>query len=285
MEFWGVEFKAREPFKVQPDFGMVVHFSQACLGETKDKGNEVVYLNLNIDDKKSVIGNLSLDKNPHMQFDLVFEKDFELSHNWKNGSIYFYGYQKAYGEHDDVFSGDDDLEKEEELDLANIQEALAKEKGNLDKSNIAKLKSSKKAKVRVVEPSKDDEDDSNDDDEGFEDDSNDDMLDGSDDEEDSKDEDKEETPKKVLQSKKRSNDSAVKTPTNKEAKVASPKSDGKKGVHVATLHPTKKGGKTPDTDKKPQQTPKSTGSVICKSYNKTFQYDKALEFHNKVKHA
>ena len=68
------------------------------MGETKSKGNDAVYLNLKVDDKKFVIGNLSSDKNPQMQFDLVFEKDFELSHNWKHGSIYFCGYQTAYGE-------------------------------------------------------------------------------------------------------------------------------------------------------------------------------------------
>lgn len=69
-------------------------FLQACLGEMKkDKGNESVCLFVNVDGKKLVLGTLFSEKLPQQQFDLVFDKNFELSHNWKNGSVYFYGYK------------------------------------------------------------------------------------------------------------------------------------------------------------------------------------------------
>lgn len=67
---------------------------QACLGEIqKEKGQESVCLYVNIDNQKFVLGTLSSEKFPQLSFDLVFEKTFELSHNWKNGSIHFCGYK------------------------------------------------------------------------------------------------------------------------------------------------------------------------------------------------
>ena len=71
-----------------------VSVPQAALGESKkDKGNESVHVFLNIDGKKMVLGTLNGQNIPQLSFDLVFEKQFELSHNWKNGSVYFCGYQ------------------------------------------------------------------------------------------------------------------------------------------------------------------------------------------------
>lgn len=49
-------------------------------------------------DKKLVLGTLSADKFPQISFDLVFEKEFELSHNWSGGSVYFMGYRTAVQE-------------------------------------------------------------------------------------------------------------------------------------------------------------------------------------------
>ena len=43
--------------------------------------------------QKLVLGTLSKDNVPQLSFDLVLEKEFELSHNWKNGSVYFLGYK------------------------------------------------------------------------------------------------------------------------------------------------------------------------------------------------
>lgn len=59
----------------------------------KDKGNQSVCLYVTVDGKKLVLGTLFSEKLPQQQFDLVFDKEFELSHNWKNGSVYFYGYK------------------------------------------------------------------------------------------------------------------------------------------------------------------------------------------------
>jgi nucleophosmin 1 len=66
--------------------------SQAALGESK-KGNECVPLFVKFDEKKLVLGTLSPENIPQLSFDLVFEKEFELSHNWKKGSVFFCGYQ------------------------------------------------------------------------------------------------------------------------------------------------------------------------------------------------
>lgn len=67
---------------------------QACLSEIKkDKGGVDVYLYAKFGDRKHVLGILSSDKCPQISLDLVFEKKFELSHNWKNGSVHFIGYQ------------------------------------------------------------------------------------------------------------------------------------------------------------------------------------------------
>ena len=73
-------------------------FMQATLGEIKkEKANENVTIFLKIGDQKLVLGILSGEKFPQLSFDLVFEKEFELSHNGKSGSVYCAGYQ-AYGD-------------------------------------------------------------------------------------------------------------------------------------------------------------------------------------------
>ncbi|CAI0398168.1 unnamed protein product [Linum tenue] len=110
-------------------------------------------------------------------------------------------------------------------------------------------------------------------------------ADSDDDEDDSDDSEDEETPtpKKPEQGKKRSNDSAVKTPVPaKKAKQATPaKSDGKKAVHTATPHPAKNVAKTAGSAAK---TPKSGGEFSCKSCDRSFGTDGALQSHAKAKH-
>ncbi|XP_048325127.1 histone deacetylase HDT1 [Ziziphus jujuba] len=306
MEFWGVEVKAGEPLKVKPELGYVIHLSQACLGETKkDKGNDSVLLNLKVGDQKLVLGLLSLEKIPQLSFDLVFEKEFELSHNWKNGSVYFCGYQTQYGEENDFSDLDDSEEEEEDVPSAVTEngkggQKVEQAKPASAKSIAAKPESSEKPKVKLVEPSKDeddedsdddDDDDDSDGDEGSDDESDDeDMLDAdSDDDDEGSDEEDEETPKKVESGKKRPNQSAVKTPVSvKKAKPDSAqKSGGKKGApHTATPHPAKNAGKTPGTaDKSKAQTPKSGGQFSCKSCSKSFGSENALQSHSKAKHA
>ena len=59
------------------------------------KSANYVPVRLQVDDKKYVIGTLSAEKAPQIMFDLVLEKDFTLSHDWKDGSLYFCGYTAA----------------------------------------------------------------------------------------------------------------------------------------------------------------------------------------------
>ncbi|PIN03196.1 Histone deacetylase [Handroanthus impetiginosus] len=303
MEFWGAEVKSGEPLRVSSGDGRVLHLSQACLGELKkEKGTETVYLFVNVDGKRLVLATLFTDKSPQQQFDLVFDRDFELSHNWKSGSVYFCGY-KVNGPSEEDESPEeesDESESEEDIPLtiANNGKPELKPKkekpSEAKKANAAKDKESDagKQKVKIVEPNKDakpeeDEESSDEDlmsEDGDEDDSEDEGdSDNSDDESVESDE---ETPKKAEPSKKRAAESATKTPVQqKKAKVTPQKSDGKKvGVHVATPHPAKQAGKTP-ANKPNQQTPKSGGSHTCKSCNRTFGSEKALESHSKAKHA
>ncbi|XP_004246566.1 histone deacetylase HDT1 [Solanum lycopersicum] len=266
MEFWGAEVKSGEPLTVQPGDGMVLHLSQASLGELKKDKSESACLSVNIDGKKLVLGTLNSEKVPQQQFDLVFDKDFELSHNLKSGSVYFFGYKATnpFDEEEDDEDDYDDSDEDIPLTLANSGKPDPKEAG---KSNAGKDSASGKQKVRIVEPTKDDEDESSDDD-------------GSDlgEDEDDSDESEEETPKKAEPAKKRKADSATKTPvTDKKAKLTTPqKTDGKKGgVHVATPHPSKQASKTP----------KSAGSHHCKPCNRSFGSEGALESHSKAKHS
>ncbi|PKU81618.1 Histone deacetylase HDT3 [Dendrobium catenatum] len=70
--------------------------TQASLGVTKkEKGAENVPIFLKIDDQKLVIGTLSIDKCAQIHYDLVFDKEFELSHGSKNASVFFIGYKKV----------------------------------------------------------------------------------------------------------------------------------------------------------------------------------------------
>lgn len=67
---------------------------QASLGETKkDKGNENILIYVKFNNQKLVLGTLSADKCAQIQYDLVFEKEFEISHNSKNASVYLCGYR------------------------------------------------------------------------------------------------------------------------------------------------------------------------------------------------
>lgn len=66
---------------------------QVALGEVKNiKRAQYVPICMKIDDKKYIIGSLSAESRPHLTFDLVFEKEFELSHDWKDGNVFFCGY-------------------------------------------------------------------------------------------------------------------------------------------------------------------------------------------------
>ncbi|XP_038905525.1 histone deacetylase HDT1 [Benincasa hispida] len=312
MEFWGAEVKAGEPLLVSPGEEKLLHLSQACLGESKNKGSEQVFLYVKVGNQKLVLGILSSEKFPQVSFDLVFDKEFELSHNWKNGSVHFTGYTSFLPEEEESSYTD----SEEGFPLAAIDNG----KQELETKKDAKPDTSgTKKKVQIVEPNKggsnsiidskknkdssdedDDEDEESTDDEnaneGEEDDTDDDEnefsgVDSEDSDEESDDslEEDEQTPKKAEASKKRPLDSANKTAApDKKAKLVTPqKTDGKKGVaHVATPHPSKKAGKMPAAnDKNKQQTPKSAGGAFpCKTCNRTFGSETALHSHTKAKH-
>lgn len=310
MEFWGAEVKVGEPLLVSPGEEKILHLSQACLGESKSK--EQVFLYVKVGNQKLVLGTLSSEKFPQASFDLVFDKDFELSHSGKQGSVYVTGYTSLLPEEEESSYTD----SEEEFPVAAIDNGKPEPQPKKDAKPDT---SGTKKKVQIVEPNKgdsisidskknedssdddDDEDEESTDDEnangGEEDDSDDDEnefsgVDSDDDENEDSDESSEEddqTPKKAEASKKRPLESANKTPAaEKKAKLVTPqKTDGKKGVaHVDTPHPSKKAGKMPAAnDQNKQQTPKSAGAVTCKSCKRTFGSETALQSHTKAKHS
>jgi nucleophosmin 1 len=300
MEFWGVEVKSGETFEVNLGDDKVLHLSQACLGETKNNKSESVCLHINVEGKKLVLGTLHSERLPQQLFDLVFDKTFTISHNWKNGSVYFYGYQADQPSDDDSeMESEEDSEEEEEairLPVPNGKQEAKKEVKETKKEEKSVASNKKDAKqVTIVEPGKDSSDDSDSDDSDDSDSRSTDSgsdeegsgKDSSDNSDDSSDEE-EETPKKPESGKKRQNESAIKTPTtDKKAKMTTPqKTDGKKAaVHVATPHPSKK----PDAktgNKSNQKSPASAadGAHSCKSCNRNFKTDGALQSHNQAKH-
>ncbi|XP_061345403.1 histone deacetylase HDT1-like [Gastrolobium bilobum] len=293
MEFWGAEVKVGEVVKVDPsEFEACIHLSQAALGEAKkDKGSEPVFLNLKVGDQKLVLGTLSREKIPQISLELVLDKEFELSHNSKNASVYFCGYKTFYA--GDESEEDDFTDSDEDLPLTITENGKPETKAedlkvSESKKPNAKISASAK-QVKVIDPKKEEEsdDESDEDDEfGSSDDEMEDADSGSGEESESDEDDDEETPaKKVDLGKKRPNDSALKTPVStKKAKNATPeKTDGKKTVRTATPHPMKKGGKTPNSEAK-VQTPKSGGQISCKSCSKSFNSESGLQQHNKAKH-
>ncbi|GMJ02937.1 HISTONE DEACETYLASE 3, histone deacetylase 2C [Hibiscus trionum] len=297
MEFWGAEVKSGENFKVEleNDGTRVLHLSQLALGEVtrdkkKEKGNENVCIYLNFKNDKFLIGTLSQEKFPQIPLDLVLHDKFELSHTWKNGSVYITGYYV------DTTQGGDN-ESEEELPQPTM---------NLATPHATASDPTASRQVKIVEPKKDDDssDDEDEDDASAEDEEssedqepampingekggdNDTDSDEDDSEEESSDEDQE-TPEKAGPSKKRSAGSARKTPApEKKVKLETPqKTDGKKvGGHTATPHPSKQAKKASAATGEAKQTPKSGGSFPCKSCGRSFGSENALQSHSKAKH-
>ncbi|XP_026417631.1 histone deacetylase HDT2-like isoform X2 [Papaver somniferum] len=271
MEFWGVEVKPGQSYKVAPVDEKVLHLSQSCIGEVKKGKEETVVVYAKIDNQKHVIAHLSADKFPQISHDLVFEKEFELSHSSKNGSIYFTGYMSVLGDESNLLTDsdeDDMLVEDFPVDI--------KENGKAAKPDASAAK-----KVKVVDPKADDEDDSDESDSDGSDSDEDEDMEGSD-SDDGESSDEEEEPTPTPKGKKRPAEGASKksTPGDKKAKVETPQksgADGKKGgaVHQGTPYP--KGGKTPASggNNKSNKSPKSTGA---------FGTDSALQAHSKAKH-
>ncbi|CAH8357549.1 unnamed protein product [Eruca vesicaria subsp. sativa] len=265
MEFWGVEVQAGKSLKVKPEFESVIHVSQASLD--KGKKGETAFLYVTVDGKKLVIGTLSQGNIPQISFDLVFEKEFELSHSLESGSVHFVGYKSPNMVEDEDFSELEDDEEEEEAAVPVPAAVTA------NGSNVVKADSKPKAAKPVeVKPESDEDDDESDEEDDSEEDGSDSEQgmdvdeDDSDDEEEDDSED-EETPKKPeVSNKKRPNESASKTPIS--AKKAKP-AEEKKGGHTATPHPAKKGGKSPMNA---NQSPKSGGGSNKKQFNSGKQF-------------
>uniref|UniRef100_A0A7N0UHB8 Nucleoplasmin-like domain-containing protein n=1 Tax=Kalanchoe fedtschenkoi TaxID=63787 RepID=A0A7N0UHB8_KALFE len=263
MEFWGVEFKAGQQLKVSSGEGKVINLSQASIGESKKGKDESVLVYVKVGEQKLVIGTLSAYKHPQIQYDVVFKKDFELSHNWKNGSIF--GYRTQNPGDDEGFSGDefDSDSEDEELPIKNGKPELvhvaAAKPATADKAKVSVQEAAKEAKADSDEDSSDDGDLSDSDDEDLSDDSDEKMGEGdSDDEEDGSEEDeKTPTPEK---NKKR--------PTEPENKTLV----SSKKVKIGT--PQKTDGKIPKSEN--PKTPATAGKSIitCGSCSKTFNSDK-----------
>ncbi|KAJ8477735.1 hypothetical protein OPV22_021462 [Ensete ventricosum] len=309
MEFWGLEIKPEETVKVDPGEDKYLHLSQASLGETK-KGNENILVYVKFNNQKLVLGTLSADKCAQIQYDLVFEKEFELSHSSNNASVYLCGYKTAALEADefpDFDESDSDADEDIQLDQKTNGKSIVKVEQAKSTAGKPKVPQSNapasKAKPKIEELKKADKQKANkDDDEESEEDESDDDEDMVEAEDDSEDEDEvessdeDEAPvKKAEPPNKRPAGSALKTPVSeKKAKLISPGKGesqrkggaAKKDGHSATPLPAKQIGKTTAKNaKSKQQTPNSAGSVNCKSCGKNFNSDNALQAHTKAKHS
>ncbi|KAJ4891100.1 Histone deacetylase HDT1 [Raphanus sativus] len=91
MEFWGAEVKAGKPLKVKPDEDCLIHISQVCIDNGKKGETGILYVT--VDEKKLVIGTLSRENIPQISLDLVFDREFELSHSLEIGSVHYIGYK------------------------------------------------------------------------------------------------------------------------------------------------------------------------------------------------
>ncbi|KAL0713539.1 hypothetical protein Bca4012_020517 [Brassica carinata] len=195
MEFWGVEVQAGKPFKVTPGEDKLVHISHASLGNCKGEKGEAVTLNVKVGDNKFVMGTLVSESIPQACFDVLFDKEFELSHNWGKGNVHFVGFKcpnNNNGEEGEDFSdSEDEEEEEEEVEVEEVP-ATVTANGNAAKA-VAKTN---------------DENDSDDEDAS---------------------EEEEETPKQAESRRKRAHEPAHKTPVSaKKAKTeVTPKKAGK----------------------------------------------------------
>ncbi|KFK24843.1 hypothetical protein AALP_AA8G031800 [Arabis alpina] len=294
MEFWGVEVKSGVSLPVNPGEGMIVHISQVALGKNETNEKVSVRLSLKVGGQKLVIGTLSHEKFPQLSTEIVLERSFELSHNWKNGSVYFSGYKVDASEPDDDEMADGDevaAPRPAGVKQVNFQLPAEDVKANQDEvesdddtsSDDSSSDDSETEEVKVVTTEAVNEEDAEDDSDDDEDDSSD------EDEDDSSDE---ETPKKAEEPKKRSAEASTSNNavSNKKAKFVTPQksTESKKPhVHIATPHPSK-GGKNSASNgesSKQKQTPKSAGAFGCNSCNRTFTSETGLQSHTKAKHS
>ncbi|XP_021904768.1 histone deacetylase HDT2-like [Carica papaya] len=171
MEFWGLEVKNGASVKVEPGDDKILHVSQASLGEVKkEKGSDPVYLYLKVKNQKFVLATLSHEKFPQVNLDVVFHEEFELSHSFKSGSVYFTGYkvEAPEGSESDYDSEEDQEIPQLTIENVKVESKAIKAEPGAEKPSAAKSDNAKKH-VNFKEPPKDakpkkEEDDSDDDD-------------------------------------------------------------------------------------------------------------------------
>ncbi|KAG0483183.1 hypothetical protein HPP92_011267 [Vanilla planifolia] len=309
MEFWGIEVKPGQSMKCEPGEHKLLHLSQASLGEIKrEKGTENIPIFVKANGQKLVIGTLSSEKCTQIQYDLVFEKVFELSHGSKNTSVFFVGYRSISQGYEypfclccrTIYSDSEDeppihgkpngktSKTEKGKSIAEIaatgkdDKKDGKPNAKADKKNKVQIQPEKKVVNKHGEDDSDEEEDDGDSMDASDEDEE--MSEGSSD--DGLEDDDETSEEDITPEKKRKDASASKTSVpEKKAKVVTPTgnqnqksvADGKKGGHVATPHPAKQGGKA-------IQPPKTSGSATCKTCSKSFNSENALQAHKKAKH-
>ncbi|CAH1420888.1 unnamed protein product [Lactuca virosa] len=88
MEFWGVAVKGRQSFHVKIGERGFVNLSRASLGS---EAQEPVIVYLTVKKKKQLLATLNPMLLPEEELNLTFVQDFEISHNLRNGSVFFFG--------------------------------------------------------------------------------------------------------------------------------------------------------------------------------------------------
>ncbi|KAJ4903128.1 Histone deacetylase HDT4 [Raphanus sativus] len=133
MEFWGIEIKPGKPTKVEQEDGYLIHVSQIAIGEFNKVGDKTVQVFVKVggdDDKQKIlIGNLS-QKIPQVTLDLIFEQDFEISHECKATGVYLLGY-KTVDSMDDELNSDFDSE-DEGIPMDMFKNQLEKSNANIE---------------------------------------------------------------------------------------------------------------------------------------------------------
>ncbi|CAM6084829.1 unnamed protein product [Calypogeia fissa] len=164
MEFWGTEVTPGKPQVIQPGDDTYVHVSQAALGPSKDGKSERVVVRVESGGKKFVLGTLSTGKVDQMTLDLIFDREFKLSHTSTSVSVFLCGYRtdkrQEYDDESDEegirFESDEDEDEEEDDDEEDdepVPQAVAiKENGTVSAKEGAKA-AKKQSKVieQVVE--------------------------------------------------------------------------------------------------------------------------------------
>ncbi|KAL3694404.1 hypothetical protein R1sor_008055 [Riccia sorocarpa] len=281
MEFWGTEVAPGKPLVCHPGDEMYCHVSQVALGPASEGKSERVVLRVETGDKNIVLGTLCSGKCDQMALDLIFDREFKLSHTGTSSSVYFCGYKTEKGEPEDFDSEEDEDEEseDEEMPLAVTGGAIRIDPAAVPLKAKAS-KSPKKAKVVDDEADEGDDSDEDDDDEDDSDLDDSDELDEDDDEDDSDEDDESEDEEMVTPeaSKKRPlKEAEAKSLSNgnKKARVDTPAKPGlaDRKVHKsATAVSTPAKAQTPEGKKKddkeakkeqktPQKTPGKEDSV------------------------